>query len=245
MSAKGDRHGAVLIVGVGQGLGAALARRFAAEGLAVAVAARGGDVLARIADGIRDQGGRAMAVPHDATDPAQVGEAVRLVREQFGPIGTLIYNAGNFVRSTVAELAPDAFEAALRIGPYAAFLYARELAPEMTDRGRGTMIFTGATSSVVAPAHGPAFAASKFGLRGLAMSLARDLGAKGVHVAHVILDSIIDTPALRGSNGAWDTAELLDPDAIAQAYWFLATQPARAATFELDLRTQLDDYLDN
>lgn len=245
MSPVKQIDGAVLIVGVGAGLGASLAHRFAAEGLPVAVAARSSESLDRIVNDIGKQGGRVLAVPHDATDPAQVAEAVRNVREHFGSIGTLIYNAGNFVRGPVTDVAPEAFEAALRIGPYGAYLYARELAPEMIKQGQGTMIFTGATSSVMAPAHGPAFAASKFGLRGLAMSLARDLGTHGIHVAHVILDSVIDTPTLRESNVEWDTSELLDPDAIAQAYWFLASQPARATTFELDLRTLLDDYLDN
>ncbi|HEX6970907.1 MAG TPA: SDR family NAD(P)-dependent oxidoreductase [Limnochordia bacterium] len=238
-------QGPVVIVGVGPGLGASLARRFARGGLPVALVARGAERLERIAAEVRNAGGQALAVPGDAAVPAEVETAVRTVENAFGPIGTLIYNAGNFVRGRLPELSIEAFETAWRVGVHGAFLWARATVPGMIERGAGVILFTGATSSVMAPAHGPAFAAAKFGLRGLALSLARDLGPKGIHVAHVIVDGVIDTPQTRAVLTDARDEEFLSPAAIADAYWYLAAQPRSAWSFELDLRPHVDDYLKN
>lgn len=244
METSGLPEGAVLVVGAGPGLGASVAQRFA-QARPVAVAARRRGPLDAIAADIERTGGRCLAVPYDAAEQDQVQAAVARVRERLGPLGTLIYNAGNFVRGRLGDLAPAQFEQAWRVGCFGAFLHAQAVSPEMLERGAGVLMFTGATSSVMAPAHGPAFGSSKFALRGLAMALARDLGPKGIHVAHVLVDGVIDTPASRAYMAGASDEELIAPDAIAESYWHLACQPKRAWSFELDLRPHVDDYFEN
>jgi len=233
---------AALIVGVGPGLGSALAAAFAQGGHAVALGARG-DGGERCAQELSAQGLRALSLRYDATDPAAVAQAVASAQEALGPIGVLVYNVGNMVRGDVQELAPEDFWAALAAGPFGAFLHTRELLPEMAQRGGGTVILTGATSSVRAPAQAPAFAAAKFGLRGLALSLARRWGPRGVHVAHVLIDGVIRTPRSRGYLAPGDPA--LEPADVALSYLELAHQPRSAWTFELDLRPAGDDIGEN
>jgi NAD(P)-dependent dehydrogenase (short-subunit alcohol dehydrogenase family) len=235
--------GTVLVVGVGTGLGAALARRFAAAGHPVAIGARGEDAISQIAAGIQESGGRVVAIPYDATDPEQVASAIGQAEREFGPVGTLIYNAGNAVRGGVADVSPEAFEGAWRVGPYGAFLHTRILVPKMMQRGFGAVIFSGATSSVRAPAHSIAFGSAKFGLRGFAMSLSRAVAKEGVHVAHVLLDGAIRTPRSAAYLAPDDPA--LGPEEIAETYYRLAVQPPSVWTFELDMRPQGDDLLDN
>lgn len=236
--------GAVLIVGAGPGLGAGLARRFA-RARPVVVAARRIETLEPIVSAVTEQGGQCLALPYDATNADQVRSAIAQVRSTFGPIGTLIYNAGNFVPGRLDELTPDQFEAAWRVGCFGTFVHAQAVVPDMIERNAGVLIFTGATSSVMSPAHGPAFGSTKFALRGLAMALARDLGPKGIHVAHVLVDGVIDTPRVRTYMPDATEEELLSPDAIAESYWHLACQPRRAWTFEMDLRPHGDDYMKN
>lgn len=230
--------GAVLIVGVGPGLGAALARRFTVAGCPVALGARSPGFIEELASELTKEGDRALAVPYDATDEADVHSAILKVREAFGPIGTLLYNVGNMRWGGLEKIDPKDFEAALRAGPYGAFLHGRELFPGMAEVGRGVAIFTGATSSVRAPAHSPAFAAAKFGLRGLALSLARAWSAKGVHIAHVLIDGRIRFEADSGEAA-------IEPGSIAEAYYQLAVQTPDAWTFEMDLRPSPDDLMDN
>ena len=233
----------VMIAGVGPGLGAALARRFAQAGHPTALGARSKTALMEITSQVSQAGGVALTVPYDVTDDQAVTAAIGQVQSQLGPIATFIYNAGNQARGGVQDLSSDAFTAAWQVGPYGAFLHAKQLLPKMAAQGGGVMLFTGATSSVHAPAKNPAFASAKFGLRGLAMSLMREWGPKGVHVAHVLVDGVILTPRVQSEVG--DQPDYLRTEDIAEAYYQLALQPPSAWTFELDLRPFTDDYFEN
>ena len=236
-------HTAVMIVGVGPGLGRALAHRFAETGHPIAIAARTEATLATIASEIKEAGGVALPLAYDVSDDLALAGAIGQVESQLGPIGTLVYNAGNQVRGGIPELSPQDFAAAWRVGPYGAFLHARRLLPKMAAQGGGVMLFTGATSSVHAPAKSPAFASAKFALRGLAMSLMREWGPQGVHIAHVLVDGVILRPQSQAEGG--DPPDFLRPADIADAYYQLAMQPPSAWSFELDLRPYTDDYLEN
>ena len=236
------QSGAAWIVGAGPGLGRALGLAFAAAGFPVALGARS-DQPRTFAQEIVARGGTALALAYDATDAAQVAAVAAEVRERLGPVGVLVYNVGNMVRGDVQDIDPAAFQAALAAGPYGAFLHARAVLPDMLERGDGSLLFTGATSALRAPAGAPAFAAAKFGLRGLAMSLARRVGPAGIHVAHVTVDGVIRTPRAAAYLGPGDAA--LEPEAIAASYVALAAQPRSAWTFELDLRPAGDDIGEN
>lgn len=232
----------VLIVGAGPGLGKALGEAFARGGWPVALAARS-EVPEGFAEQLRASGHEAIALAYDASVDAQVAEAVARVAERLGPVGVLVYNAGNMARGDVHEISPADFRGALDAGPYGAFLHARAVLPGMIARGRGVILFTGATSAVRAPARAPAFASAKFALRGLAMSLARRWGPVGIHVAHVLVDGVIRTPRAAAYLAADEPA--LRPEDIAASYVALAQQPPSAWTFELDLRPAGDDIGEN
>lgn len=233
--------GTALVVGVGAslGLGAASARRFAREGLHVVVAGRTEEKVQRVADEIRSAGGSAEAVVGDA---AIEHDALRFVEtaEARGPLVLALQNSGGNRRDSILELAGADFEAIWREQCLAGFLTGREVARRMVPRGRGTILFTGATGSLRGSAYFAAFAAGKAGLRAVAQSMARELGPKGIHVAHVIIDGGISGARLkarvpdiekeRGPDG------LLSIDAIAETYWQLHLQHRSAWTFEQDLR---------
>ena len=170
------------VLGVGPGLGAALARRFA-RGYTVAINARSAEYLYSLAAEIRAAGGQVLEVPADIGDRAQVEAAFKLIRERLGPPEVLLYNAGSGTWGTIAEITPEQYEHAWQVNAYGAFLSAKAVAPGMIARGRGVMLFTGATAGVKAGPRSVAFGPAKFALRGLAQSLARDLGPKGIHVA--------------------------------------------------------------
>ncbi|MDA8343854.1 MAG: SDR family NAD(P)-dependent oxidoreductase [Thermaerobacter sp.] len=241
--AKAPDLGTVLVVGVGMGLGAALSRRFAAVGAPVAIGARSEEAISQIAAEIRTDGGRALALPYDAADEQAVGQAIGRAEQELGPIGCLIYNAGNAMRGGVEAVTPHGFEAAWRVGPYGAYLHAHILVPKMIARGFGAALFSGATSSVRSPAHSIAFGSAKFGLRGFAMSLSRAVAKDGVHVAHVLLDGAIRTPHAASYLSPDEPA--LVPEDIAETYYQLAVQPPSAWTFEIDMRPSGDDLMDN
>jgi NAD(P)-dependent dehydrogenase (short-subunit alcohol dehydrogenase family) len=216
-----------LVVGVGPGLGAALARRFAKGGLRVAVAARQPERLSALAEEI---GGRAHGC--DAGDETAVAALFRQVADELGPPALVVFNAGAFLRRPVVETTAAEFENCWRAACFGGFLVGREAARAMLPRpmhpaGRGTILFTGATAALRGGANFAAFAAGKFGLRALAQSMARELGPQGIHVAHVVID---------GQIGEASGDATLHPDAIAEAYWQLHLQPRSAWTQELDLR---------
>ncbi len=223
-----------IIAGVGPGLGEALARRFAREKCAVGLFARSDGYLSELAAEIGEQ---ALAVPTDVTDPAAVRTGVEEVRDAFGPIDVLIHNASGGGWSGLAETEPEAFERAWRVGPFGGLLCTQAVLPDMQQSG-GTIILTGATSAVRGRGGALGFSMAKFGVRGMAESLARELGPDGIHVAHVVIDGQIATDP----NGSAGQPSKLDPDAIADAYWHLVQQDQSAWTLELDLRPQLETF---
>jgi NAD(P)-dependent dehydrogenase (short-subunit alcohol dehydrogenase family) len=217
-----------IVVGVGPGLGAALVRRFAKEGMAVALAARQGDRLAGLA---KETGGKAYGC--DATVETAVGDLFAAVERDLGRPELVVFNAGGFVRKPIAELSVADMEGAWRSNCLGGFLVGRAAARAMQPAGSGTIIFTGATAAMRGGANFAAFAMGKFGLRALAQSMARELGPKGIHVAHTIID---------GGIGENTEATKLAPAAIADAYWHLHRQAKSAWTQELDLRPWAEKF---
>jgi NAD(P)-dependent dehydrogenase (short-subunit alcohol dehydrogenase family) len=231
-----------VILGVGPGLGAAVARRFAREGFAVGLLARGEEGLAAVQEEIEGAGGTAFATLADATDAASVVSAFEEVREKLGDPEVFVYNAGAFQMGGILELSPEQFDDCFRANCSGAFYGAQQVLPAMVSRERGTIILTGATAALRGSANFAALATGKFGLRALAQSMAREFGPQGVHVAHVIIDGQINTPRLREAQPDREESTILSPDAIAETYWQLHTQDPSAWTLELDLRPALENF---
>ncbi|HXV25680.1 MAG TPA: SDR family NAD(P)-dependent oxidoreductase [Alphaproteobacteria bacterium] len=226
-----------LIVGVGPGLGAALARRFAKGGVTVALAARRREQLAGLAEEI---GGRAYAC--DVADEASVEELFGKVGRELGAPGIVIYNAGAYSPGGILEISPAEFERCWRVGCLGGFFVGQRAARSMVAEGRGTILFTGATASLRGGVGFANLAVGKFGLRALAQSMARELGPKGIHVAHVIIDGQIRSERYAHLEKERPADGLLDPAAIADTYWQLHTQPRSAWTLELDLRPWVERF---
>ena len=229
-----------VIAGVGEGLGFALGKRFARAGYNVALAARSADRLARLAAEIVKSGHKAFAAPTDLREEQEVIALFDALESEHGPVEVAVFNAGANFRASICETPADMFEKVWRLGCYAGFLFGREAARRMAPRGKGTILFTGATASVRGGAQFAAFAAAKNGLRAVAQSMARELGPKNIHVAHVVIDGMIDTAAVRQRfaervNDLGPDA-MLDTDAIAELYYQIHAQPRTAWTFEADLR---------
>jgi len=219
-----------VIAGVGPGLGASIAERFAEEGCSVALLARSEAYLDGLATGLDEQtAGKALAVPTDlATD---IEAAFAETREAFGDVDVLVNHASAASWDGLLEQSTDDFRRAMAVGPEAAFRCSQEAVSDMLDGDGGTVIFTGATTSVRGRAGSVGFSAAKFACRGLAQSMAQELGSEGVHVAHVVLDGVIRPP-----EGVEDDAEsYLDPDAIAERYWTLVEQSTDTMDFEVHL----------
>jgi NAD(P)-dependent dehydrogenase (short-subunit alcohol dehydrogenase family) len=233
---------AALVVGVGPklGLGGALARRFAREGLRVFVAGRTPAQLEGVAAEIREDGGVATAVPADATREQDLVRLFGLIAESGVPLELVAYNAGGNRWSALLDTSAQMFEDLWRVCCLGGFLVGREAARCMAPNGRGSILFTGATASVRGRPPFTAFASAKAGLRSLAQAMARELGPQGIHVGHVIIDGAIDGDRInqlmpdyaksKGEDG------MLDIDEIAAAFWYLHTQQRSAWTQELDLR---------
>ena len=227
-----------VVAGVGPGLGAAVARRLAAEGCRVALLARTEPYLDSLAAELDGAEGDALAVPTDLADADEVAAAFETVREAFGPTDVLVYNASAAPWKGVTDIAVDEFDDALATGPRGALLCAQEAAADMrggadtdADGEAGTIVFTGATTSVRGREGALGFSAAKFAVRGMAQSLARELGPEGVHVAHVVLDGSIRPPDVAPS----DPPTRLDPDDIAAQYWELVTADLATMPFEVHL----------
>jgi NAD(P)-dependent dehydrogenase (short-subunit alcohol dehydrogenase family) len=226
-----------LIVGVGPGLGAALARRFAQGGLAVAVAAREPGKLKGLAQEI---GGRAYAC--DAADDAAVERLFGQVEREMGQPTVAIYNAGAYAPGAVLDIEAADFERCWRILCLGGFLVGQRAARGMAAAGRGTILFTGATASLRGGANFANLAVGKFGLRAVAQSMARELGPKGIHVAHIVIDGQIRSERYAHLEKQRPPDGLLDPAAIAETYWQLHAQPRSAWTLELDLRPWVEKF---
>lgn len=225
----------VVVGGVGPGLGASLVRKFAGEGCRVAMLARSGDFLNGFAEELNGEGMEAVAVPCDLTRPQEVSAAFEQVRKRLGPVHGLIHHAGNAAWGTAAEISPADFEGSWRVCCFGGFLSVREALVDMLPRKAGVILFTGATSSVRGRGDAVAFSSAKFGVRGMAHALADDLGPRGIHVAHVIIDGFIDTPEVRKRYDLEDEPAVQSA-AVSDSYWHLATQAPTAWTFEMDLR---------
>jgi NAD(P)-dependent dehydrogenase (short-subunit alcohol dehydrogenase family) len=216
----------VLIVGAGTGISASLARALSAAGLRVGLAARNVKKLAQLAGEAKAQ---TFAV--DASDPAAVARMFEDADLQLGEIDVVVYNASTRLRGPIAELNPEDVRQALEVSAFGGFLVTQQAARRMTPRGQGAILLTGASASVKGFALSAAFAMGKFALRGLAQSAARELGPKGIHVAHFVIDGGVRS-AMRPDSGD----SMLDPDGIAQTYIDILRQPRNAWSFEVELR---------
>jgi len=237
---------AVLVVGAGDATGGAIARRFAREGFVACVTRRSAEKLEPLLDRIRSEGGVAHGFGSDARKEDEVAALVERIERDVAPIEVAVFNVGANVRFGIAETTERVYRKVWEMGALAGFLVGREVAKAMVPRGRGTILFTGATSSLRGAAGFCAFAGAKHALRALAQSMARELGPRGIHVAHVVIDGAIDTQfiaenfpqryALKQVDG------ILDPEAIAENYWHLHRQARSAWTHELDLRPWMETW---
>ena len=231
-------HGSVLVAGVGPGLGIAVATRFAREGHRVAMLARSRDRLAAMAANAPDH---LVAMPCDVTDPAQVNVAFDETEQHLGPLVCAVFNAGAFRPGSILDTAPNDFEHCWRVGAFAGFLVGQAAARRMVARGSGTILFTGATASLRGSANFANLASPKFALRALAQSMARELGPRGIHVAHVIIDGQIGGTKEGDDSGRLPDSRLA-PDAIAEAYLDLHHQHRSAWSQEIDVRPWVERF---
>ncbi len=222
----------LLITGVAEGFGASIARTFAAAGHDVVGLARSDGSAAHLARLVGEGGGAYAHLICDVTQPAEVADVLRPHTER---VTVLVHNAAALLIKPFNEITTDEFERVWRVACYGAFIACRIVVPHMAARNAGAIILTGATAALRGGPKFAAFASAKFALRGLAQSLSREFGPQGVHVAHVVLDGLIDEPQTDARFGPAKSARM-DPDAIARTYLALATQHRSAWTHELDLR---------
>lgn len=239
-----QRNATAAIIGAGDYIGAAIAKRFAAEGYIVVVGRRSAEKLLPLKAEIEAAGGRCVARELDARKEEDI-TAFLDAAEATAPLEVVIFNVGANVRFALLDTTERVFRKVWEMACYAGFLAGREAARIMGPRGRGSIFFTGATAGVRGGIGYAAFASAKAGLRAAAQSMARELGPKGLHVAHLVIDAGVDTAFVRDrlkeARGADAVANLpadvlMNPDSIAEAYWRLHTQTRDAWTFELDLR---------
>jgi NAD(P)-dependent dehydrogenase (short-subunit alcohol dehydrogenase family) len=229
------QYRSALIVGTGPGLSASLARLFAKNGLAVAVAARQADKLASLA-------AETGATVHkcNAAEPADVAALFAAIEAKGEPPDVVVYNASARVRASLIELVPDDVKRALEVSAFGAFLVSQQAARRMLPKGHGAILLTGATAGVKGFALSATFAMGKFALRGLAQSMARELAPKGIHVAHFVIDGGIRSAARPVPPGNPDS--LLDPDAIAETYWAVLQQHRSAWSWEVEVRPWVEKF---
>lgn len=241
-----EQHKAILVMGAGDATGGAVARRFAREGYVACVARRHLEPLQPLVERIRADGGEAHAFACDASVEDDVVQLVARIEAEIAPLDVVVFNVGANLRSPVAEMSAQMYRTAWEAGALAGFLTGREAAKAMLKRGRGTLIFTGATASLRGGANFAAFASAKHALRALAQSMARELGPQGIHVAHVVIDGGIDTAFIAKNfperYALKDRDGILNPLAIADNYWMLHNQHRSAWTHELDLRPWMEKF---
>ena len=237
---------AALIIGAGDATGGEIAKRFAREGLIACATRRSADKLQPLIEEIQAAGGQAHGFASDARKEDEVVVLVERIEREIAPIEVMVFNIGANVPCSILDETARKYFKIWEMACFGAFLTGREVAKRMVARGRGTIIFTGATAGMRGAANFAAFAGAKHALRALAQSMARELGPRGVHVAHVVVDGAIDTDfirenfperyALRSEDG------ILNPAHIADNYWHLHTQPRDAWTHELDLRPWMERW---
>ncbi|QLC22632.1 SDR family oxidoreductase [Parasphingopyxis sp. CP4] len=231
-----------LVIGAGDDTGGAIARAFAKEGYQACLVRRPrhGDALEKLADSIRADGGTAHALPTDARDEDAMVALVEQIESEIGPIEVAVFNIGANVNFPITETTGRVYRKVWEMAAFSGFLMGREAARFMTERGKGTILFTGATASMRGGPGYSAFAGAKFALRALAQAMARELGPKNIHVAHIVIDGAIDSNFIRQNDPNVDARReedaILSPDAIAQNYVMLHRQTRSAWTHELDLR---------
>jgi len=243
-TALAKRNATVAVIGAGDFIGAAIAKRFAAEGFSVFAGRRNADKLAPLVADIEAAGGEIIARGLDARKEDDIAGFLRAA-DAHAPLEVCIFNVGGNVNFPLLETTERVFRKVWELGCYAGFLTGREAARAMLPHGKGCIFFTGATASLRGGVGYAAFAAAKSGLRAVAQSMARELGPKNIHVAHLIIDAGVDTAfvreRIRQQSGA-EALERLEPDqlmhpaSVAEAYWQLYRQPRDAWTFELDMR---------
>jgi NAD(P)-dependent dehydrogenase (short-subunit alcohol dehydrogenase family) len=235
-----------LVIGAGDATGGAIARRFARAGLTVCVVRRNADKLVPLVEQVEAAGGRARAFGTDARKEEAMIALVDSIEREIGAIEVAVFNVGGNVSFPIRETTARVYYKVWEMACFAGFLLGREAARVMVPRGRGTILFTGASASLRGRAGFAAFSGAKHGLRALAQSMAKELGPLGIHVAHVVIDGAIDTEwirqnfpqraALKAQDG------ILDPEAIADNYWLIHQQPRSAWTHELDLRPWIEPW---
>jgi NAD(P)-dependent dehydrogenase (short-subunit alcohol dehydrogenase family) len=235
-----------LVWGAGDGLGSAIARRFARGGYHACVARRTGDKLEPLVRAIREGGGEATGFGVDAREEGEVVALYDRIEAEIGPIEVAVHNIGANVAFSILELDSRKYFKIWQMACFSGFLVGREAARRMAPRGCGTILFTGATASLRGRAGMAGFAGAKHALRALAQSMARELGPRGIHVAHVIIDGPVDMPWIRESFPDLVRERpadgLLRPDDVAESYWMLHRQERSAWTHELDLRPWVEPW---
>ena len=245
-----NRNATVAVIGAGDYIGAAIGKRFAAEGFTVFAGRRHGDKLAPLVADVEARGGQIVARSLDAR---KEDDLIAFLQEadRRAPLEVCIFNVGANVNFPLVETTERVFRKVWEMACYAGFLAGREAARLMLPRGRGCIFFTGATASLRGGVGYAAFASAKFGLRALAQSAARELGPRNIHVAHLVIDAGVDTAWVReriresGGDAALAglaSGRLMRPDAVADAYWQLYQQPADAWTFELEIRPAAEKW---
>ncbi|WP_321843865.1 SDR family oxidoreductase [Paraburkholderia bannensis] len=246
MQSENAQPKVVLVIGAGDATGGAIAARFAREGYIACVSRRSADKLEPLVNRIREQGGQAYGYGSDARKEEDVAALIERVEAEHGPIEAMVFNIGANVPCSILEESARKYFKIWEMACFSAFLNGREVAKRMVQRGRGTILFTGATASVRGSANFAAFAGAKHALRALAQSMARELGPRNIHVAHVIVDGAIDTDFIRTTfperYALKEQDGILNPEHIADNYWYLHQQPRDAWTFELDLRPYMERW---
>ena len=231
-----------VIAGVGPGLGAALARKFVQEGCDVALLSRSSAYITNLSTRLAESGQKAIPIPTDVAETEEVAASFARIREELGDPDILVNHAGNAAWGSFADLTPEAFEGAWRVCTLGGFLCSKQVVPGMLQKGGGNILFTGATSAVRGRAGALAFSSAKYATRGLASALAREVGPQGIHVSHIIIDGVIDTPGVRQRYKLRENEPLLEPDAIADTYWALIQQERSSWTFEVDVRPYNEEF---
>lgn len=240
------RNPVAVVIGAGDATGGAIARRFARGGYTVCATRRNLDKLQPLLGQIRAEGGQAHGFASDARKEEQVLALFEEIESRIGAVEVFVFNIGANVRTSILEETAQRYYKIWEMACFGGFLNAREAARRMVARGQGTILFTGATASLRGSANFAAFAGAKHALRALAQSMARELGPRGIHVAHVVVDGAIDTAFIRDNfperYAQKEKDGILDPGHIADTYWMLHRQPRDAWTHELDLRPWMEKF---
>lgn len=241
-----DRKPVALVVGAGDAIGSAIARSFADEGYVICAGRRNGDKLQPLVDEITANGGEAHGFTLDARKEEAIEELFKHIEDDIGPLEVVVFNVGANVNFPITETTSRVFYKVWEMACFAGFLTGREAAKYMSPREKGTILFTGATASMRGGIGYAAFASAKHGLKALAQSMARELGPKNIHVAHLVIDAAVDTPWIRERFGErfdkMPEDSVMNPNSIGKAYVSIHNQDRDAWTFEMDLRPYIEKW---